>query len=34
MDRRLYHGTAGMEHWVGKGVIAHDLREIALATAH
>jgi IS5 family transposase len=31
-DRCRYHGTAGMERWVGWGVIAHDLRVIAQAT--
>jgi transposase, IS5 family len=34
LDRCRYHGTAGMERWVGWGVIAHDLRVIAQATAH
>jgi IS5 family transposase len=33
LDRCRYHGTAGMERWVGWGVIAHDLRVIAQATA-
>jgi IS5 family transposase len=32
LDRCRYHGTAGMERWVGWGVIAHDLRAIAQAT--
>jgi IS5 family transposase len=27
------HGDAGMERWVGWGLIAHDLRVIAEATA-
>jgi IS5 family transposase len=31
--RCLYHGEAGMERWVGWGVIAHNLRQIAAATA-
>jgi transposase, IS5 family len=34
LDRCRYHGTAGMERWVGWGVMAHDLRVIAQATAH
>jgi transposase, IS5 family len=29
LDRCGYHGTAGMERWVGLGVIAHDLHVIA-----
>ena len=29
LERCLYHGEAGMERWVGWGVIAHDLRQIA-----
>jgi transposase, IS5 family len=29
LDRCRYHGAAGMERWVGWGVIAHDLRVIA-----
>jgi IS5 family transposase len=33
LDRCRYHGDAGMERWVGWGVIAHDLRTIAVATA-
>jgi IS5 family transposase len=33
LDRCQYHGTAGMERWVGWGVIAHNLRVIAQATA-
>jgi IS5 family transposase len=33
LDRCRYHGTAGMERWVGWGVIVHDLRVIAQATA-
>jgi transposase, IS5 family len=32
LDRCRYHGTAGMERWVGWGVIAHNLRVIAQAT--
>jgi IS5 family transposase len=34
LNRCRYHGTAGMERWVGWGVIAHNLRVIAQATAH
>ena len=33
LERCRYHGTAGMERWVGWGVIVHDLRVIAQATA-
>jgi IS5 family transposase len=33
LDRCLNHGAAGIERWVGWGVIAHDLRQIAQATA-
>jgi transposase, IS5 family len=33
LERCLYHGAAGMERWVGWGLIAHDLRMIARATA-
>jgi transposase, IS5 family len=33
LKRCLYHGEAGMERWVGWGVIAHDLRTIARALA-
>ncbi len=29
LERCRYHGDAGMEWWVGWGVIAHDLRVIA-----
>jgi IS5 family transposase len=29
LDRCRYHGTAGMDRWVGLGVIAHNLRVIA-----
>jgi transposase, IS5 family len=29
LERCRYHGAAGMERWVGWGVIAHDLRVIA-----
>jgi IS5 family transposase len=34
LERCRYHGTDGMERWVGWGVIAHDLRGIAQATTH
>jgi len=34
LARCLYHGEAGMERWVGWGVIAHDLWAIAQATVH
>jgi transposase, IS5 family len=33
LARCLNHGEAGMERWVGWGVLAHDLRMIAQATA-
>ncbi len=33
LERCLYHGTDGMERWVGWGLMAHDLRAIARATA-
>jgi IS5 family transposase len=33
LERCLYHGSDGMERWVGWGLIAHDLRVIARATA-
>src|SRR6266508_2137998 len=33
LERCRYHGEDGMERWVGWGVIAHDLRVIAQATA-
>jgi transposase, IS5 family len=34
LDRCRYHGPAGMERWVGWGVLAHNLRVLAQATAH
>lgn len=34
LDRCRYHGTTGMERWVGWGLIAHNLRVIAHATVH
>jgi IS5 family transposase len=33
LERCLYHGSDGMERWVGWGLIAHDLRVIARVTA-
>jgi transposase, IS5 family len=33
LDRCRYHGPDGMERWVGWGVIAHNLRVMAQATA-
>jgi IS5 family transposase len=33
LERCRYHGEAGMERWVGWGVIAHDLRAIARKSA-
>jgi len=33
LDRCRYHGDEGMERWVGWGILAHDLRVIAQATA-
>jgi IS5 family transposase len=33
LERCRYHGTAGMERWVGWGIIAHNLRVIAQTTA-
>jgi IS5 family transposase len=34
LDRCRYHGTAGMERWVGWGVLTHNLRVIAQVTTH
>jgi IS5 family transposase len=34
LDRCRYHGPAGLERWVGWGVITHHLRVIAHATVH
>jgi IS5 family transposase len=38
LDRCRYHGEAGMERWVGCGILAHNLRQIsrsvAVETAH
>ena len=33
LNRCRYHGDAGMHRWVGFGLLAHDLRTIARATA-
>jgi len=33
LERCRYHGDDGMERWIGWGVITHDLRVIAQATA-
>ena len=33
LERCRYHGDDGMERWVGWGIIAHNLRVIAQATA-
>lgn len=33
LARCLYHGDAGMQRWVGWGVICHDLRQMAKVTA-
>jgi IS5 family transposase len=33
LARCRYHGDAGMERWVGWGIIAHDLRAIARAAS-
>ena len=33
LNRCRYHGNAGMHRWVGLGLLAHDLRTIARATA-
>lgn len=33
LQRCFYHGKAGMERWVGWGVIAHNLRQIAATAA-
>ena len=33
LHRCLYHGDAGMERWIGWGILAHDLRKIAEAQA-
>jgi transposase, IS5 family len=33
LDRCRYHGRAGMERWVGWGIITHDLLQISRRTA-
>ena len=33
LDRCRYHGEAGMERWVGWGLLAHNLRQISRAVA-
>ena len=33
LDECLYHGAAGMERWVGWGILTHNLRQIARAKA-
>ena len=33
LDRCRYHGDAGMERWVGWGVLAHNLRQISRSVA-
>jgi len=33
LDRCRYHGDAGMERWVGWGVLAHNLRQISRSAA-
>jgi IS5 family transposase len=33
LDRCRYHGRAGMERWVGWGIIAHDLLQLSRHTA-
>ena len=33
LDRCRYHGEAGMERWVGWGVLAHNLRQIGRTVA-
>jgi transposase, IS5 family len=33
LDRCRYHGTAGMERWVGLGILAHNLRQISWSVA-
>jgi IS5 family transposase len=33
LDRCRYHGEAGMERWVGWGLLAHNLRQIGRAVA-
>ncbi len=33
LDRCRYHGEAGMERWVGWGLLAHNLRQITRLVA-
>lgn len=33
LGRCRYHGTAGMERWVGLGILAHNLRQISQVVA-
>jgi len=33
LDRCGYHGEAGMERWVGWGLLAHNLRQISRSVA-
>lgn len=33
LDRCRYHGEAGMERWVGWGILAHNLRQISQTVA-
>ncbi|TME24772.1 MAG: hypothetical protein E6I75_28375 [Chloroflexi bacterium] len=33
LDRCRYHGEAGMERWVGFGLLAHNLRQISHSLA-
>lgn len=33
LDRCRYHGDAGMERWVGWGILAHNLRQISRSVA-
>jgi IS5 family transposase len=33
LRRCRYHGAAGMERWVGRGLVAHDMRVLGRALA-
>ena len=33
LDRCRYHGEAGMERWLGWGLLAHNLRQIGRSVA-
>jgi IS5 family transposase len=33
LRRCRYHGLAGMERWVGWGILAHNLRQISRTVA-